>query len=75
MPKYGQAEYWNERYTNQQNDTFDWLESWKDIKSIVESHAITDFNTGDENQQTSIKQYWFAEKNYFANLDAQDLCR
>jgi 2-polyprenyl-3-methyl-5-hydroxy-6-metoxy-1,4-benzoquinol methylase len=40
MPNYGDATYWDERYNKSLSETFDWLESWKDIKDIVEQNAI-----------------------------------
>ena len=43
MPNYGDATYWDDRYTQQKNTTFDWLESWNDIKDIIEKHAVQGF--------------------------------
>ena len=40
MPNYGDASYWDDRYTQQKHTTFDWLESWNDVKEITEKHAI-----------------------------------
>ena len=40
MPNYGEARYWDERYTQQKNTTFDWLESWDDVKEITQKYAI-----------------------------------
>ena len=40
MPNYGEATYWDERYSTQKQTTFDWLEGWDDLKEILEKHAI-----------------------------------
>ena len=40
MPNYGDAWYWDQRYTQQKNTTFDWLEGWTDIAETVEKYAI-----------------------------------
>ena len=48
MPNYGDARYWDERYTQQKATTFDWLESWDDIKEITEKHAISGIYNKDE---------------------------
>lgn len=40
MPNYGEATYWDERYTKQRNQTFDWLEGWSDIRDIIEQNAV-----------------------------------
>ena len=40
-PAYGDGNYWEERYTSPgYNGTFDWLEIWNSIKSIIEKYAI-----------------------------------
>jgi len=62
MPNYGDARYWDERYTQQKATTFDWLESWDDIKEIAEKHAIDGIYSKDgavssnaENTKTALK--------------------
>lgn len=40
MPNYGDASYWDERYTQQKNTTFDWLEGWAELKQILEQHTV-----------------------------------
>ena len=35
MPNYGEAAYWDERYSTQRLTTFDWLEGWDDLKEII----------------------------------------
>ena len=48
MPNYGDATYWDERYKKAKTETFDWLESWKDIKEIVEYNAVDGLYNSDE---------------------------
>lgn len=31
MPNYGDTEYWEDRYRQQKQTTFDWLESWEEV--------------------------------------------
>lgn len=40
MPNYGDAKYWDDRYTQQKNTTFDWLEGWDDLKDLIEKFAV-----------------------------------
>lgn len=40
MPNYGDATYWDERYAQSKNSTFDWLESWLDIQKVIEQNAL-----------------------------------
>ena len=35
MPNYGDPKYWDKRYKDQQNSTFDWLEDWVSLKEII----------------------------------------
>jgi 2-polyprenyl-3-methyl-5-hydroxy-6-metoxy-1,4-benzoquinol methylase len=35
MPNYGDPIYWENRYQNQQGSTFDWLEDYETLKSII----------------------------------------
>ena len=32
MPNYGDAKYWDERYSKSEQKTFDWLQGWGDLK-------------------------------------------
>ena len=40
MPNYGEAQYWDERYKEQEGTVFDWLKNWADIKETIEQNAI-----------------------------------
>lgn len=40
MPNYGEAQYWEERYGSTKQVTFDWLESWAEVKDIIEKHCM-----------------------------------
>jgi len=40
MPDYGEIEYWDKRYEKEKDKTFDWLESWDEVKEILEKNAI-----------------------------------
>lgn len=35
MPQYGEPDYWDKRYSNQKEKTFDWLENWESLKPII----------------------------------------
>ena len=35
MPNYGDPKYWDKRYKDQEDTTFDWLEDWESLKSII----------------------------------------
>jgi 2-polyprenyl-3-methyl-5-hydroxy-6-metoxy-1,4-benzoquinol methylase len=35
MPNYGNAKYWNKRYSKNQGDTFDWLEDFNSLKDAI----------------------------------------
>jgi EEF1A lysine methyltransferase 4 len=37
MPSYGDPEYWEKRYEDQQGRTFDWLEKYETIKPLMSS--------------------------------------
>ena len=39
MPDYGNVDYWNDRYTKDNVNTFEWLENWKDLKEGIEKFA------------------------------------
>jgi len=36
MPEYGDNNYWDKRYQETENKTFDWLQDYKSLKSILE---------------------------------------
>lgn len=36
MHNYGKAEYWEQRYAEQEDRTFDWLEDWESLEQILE---------------------------------------
>ena len=38
MPNYGQASYWDKRYVKQSGTTFDWLENYSTIRSVLNEH-------------------------------------
>lgn len=40
MTAYGESQYWDERYKSKKDTTFDWLESWTDVKSTIEKYAV-----------------------------------
>ena len=40
MPNYGNKEYWEERYDEQNGTTFDWLEDYESIKPIIDNLGI-----------------------------------
>ena len=39
MPNYGDPEYWEKRYEEQEGRTFDWLEDYEALKDMIESIA------------------------------------
>ena len=55
MPNYGDASYWDDRYSKQQSATFDWLESWEDLKETIERFAMTGIYTQSGQPQPSTK--------------------
>ena len=54
MPGYGEAKYWEERYSTSKEKTYDWLESWADVKEIIEQHAMKGLYNGDIYQENEI---------------------
>ena len=40
MPNYGDPKYWEERYNEQKDFTFDWLEDYDSLKPIIEEIKI-----------------------------------
>ena len=35
MPNYGDPKYWDKRYKDQEDTTFDWLEDWASLREII----------------------------------------
>ena len=33
-------DYWEERYKKEVDRIYDWLENWRDLKEVIEKHAI-----------------------------------
>jgi hypothetical protein len=44
MPNYGDAQYWDDRYTKQPGTTFDWLEGWSELKEVTHKYCLNGFN-------------------------------
>ena len=41
MPKYGEAQYWEDRYQKSSpSETFEWLESWESLKELIEGYTV-----------------------------------
>jgi 2-polyprenyl-3-methyl-5-hydroxy-6-metoxy-1,4-benzoquinol methylase len=40
MPNYGDLKYWEERYKAQQGVTFDWLEDYETLKSLIDDLSL-----------------------------------
>lgn len=40
MPNYGDPKYWDKRYKDQEDTTFDWLEDWSSLKDIIEELLV-----------------------------------
>ena len=38
MPNYGNAKYWNKRYSKNKGDTFDWLEDFNSLRNIINAN-------------------------------------
>jgi SAM-dependent methyltransferase len=71
MPNYGEADYWEKRYEEQQGKTFDWLEDWESLRRIVtplitESSRILMLGCG--NAELGEEMYQSGYKN-IANID------
>lgn len=41
MPNYGDPKYWEERYKSQKETTFDWLEDYQTLKSIIDELKLS----------------------------------
>ena len=74
MPKYGDPNYWEERYRRQRHTTFDWLENYESLRSILanlvdKSHTILNIGCGnatitEEMYDDGYKRIW--------NMDISD---
>ena len=75
MPNYGDKNYWEERYDEQNGTTFDWLEDYESIKPIIDNLGIKkDFrilNVGCGNSEFSEKMY---DEGYTHNYNI-DICK
>lgn len=40
MPNYGDPKYWEERYEEQKDFTFDWLEDYYSLKPIIDEFKL-----------------------------------
>ena len=57
MPNnYGDKDYWDQRY-KEKSEVFEWLESWGEIKDVVENHCIGGLITPDmsEDQKRQVR--------------------
>jgi 2-polyprenyl-3-methyl-5-hydroxy-6-metoxy-1,4-benzoquinol methylase len=45
MPNYGDHKYWEDRYKAQQGVTFDWLEDYETLKSLIDEHKLDKNNS------------------------------
>ena len=72
MPNYGEKKYWEERYDSQKGKTFDWLEDYDSLKSIIKNMGIKKdgviLNVGCGNSEFSEKMYDDGYKNNY-NID------
>ena len=61
MPNYGEKKYWEKRYESQKGKTFDWLEDYNSLKSIIYKMEIKKnakvLNVGCGNSEFSEKMY------------------
>jgi hypothetical protein len=61
MPNYGDPKYWEQRYEEQMGSTFDWLEDYETIKSIIEELKLNKdsivLNLGCGNSEFCEKMY------------------
>lgn len=44
MPNYGDPKYWEERYSEQKDSTFDWLEDYQSLYSILKEFKLNKEN-------------------------------
>ena len=73
MPNYGDPNYWEERYKHQSGKTFDWLEDYETLKSIISEFNFNKticnvLNLGCGNAEMSQEMYDDGYKN-ITNID------
>jgi ubiquinone/menaquinone biosynthesis C-methylase UbiE len=78
MPNYGDASYWEDRYKEQKNSTFDWLEDYSSLKSIIDSLNFDREKSqililGCGNAEFSEDMYKDGFENIF-NIDISSIC-
>ena len=83
MQDYGDADYWDERYTKRDEQTFEWILGWKDLKSHIEAlftenqlknkSEISIMNLGCGNSVLSEDMYDEGYKQIF-NMDISQVC-
>ena len=77
MPNYGDPKYWNDRYKQQMGTTFDWLEDYETLKSIIDDLKLNKEESktlvlGCGNAEFSEDMYNDGYKNIY-NIDISDL--
>lgn len=73
MPNYGDPNYWEERYKNNEDSTFDWLEDYETLKPIIQEFKLEKsttkiLNLGCGNAEFSENMYDDGYKNIY-NID------
>lgn len=73
MPNYGDLKYWEERYKNNEDSTFDWLEDYETLKPIIEEFKLNKSTSkilvlGCGNAELSENMYEDGYKNIY-NID------
>ena len=74
MSDFLSADYWEERYKNQKEKTFDWIEDYESLKSILDNLDMDKskskiLNIGCGNAELSEDMY----KNGYLNIDNIDI--
>ncbi len=72
MPNYGDPKYWDKRYIEQENATFDWLEDYSSLRSLIRELIKPDakvLNMGCGNAEFSENMY----DDGFENIDNCDI--
>jgi len=74
MPNYGDRKYWEDRYNEQKDVTFDWLEDYESLKALIDDFKLNKdakiINLGCGNSE-------FCENMYddgFQNIHNIDIC-
>ena len=63
MPNYGDARYWDDRYTKQPGTTFDWLEGWSDLKEVTLRYCLEHQDkVGDQAQNSENQENELSER-------------